>query len=76
MKNDEKIKYEKLQYDTDRAKAKIFALSFGKIDKYNYLTGEEILPLQRHRIREEVKFTYLPLGKALQSNLKSCRKTS
>ena len=38
------IRYEKLQYDIDRGAAKISALSSGKIDKYEYLTGEEILP--------------------------------
>ena len=38
------IKIEKLQYDKNREAAKISALSSGKIDKYEYLTGEEILP--------------------------------
>ena len=38
-----KIKDEKLQYDINREEAKISALSSGKIDKYEYLTGEEIL---------------------------------
>ena len=35
---------EKLQYDIYRDTAKISALSSGKIDKYEYLTGEEMLP--------------------------------
>ena len=39
------IRDEKLQYDIDREAAKISALSSGKIDKYEYLTGEDILPL-------------------------------
>ena len=34
----------KLQYDVHREAAKILALSSGKIYKYEYLTGEEILP--------------------------------
>ena len=34
----------KLQYDIHREVAKILALSSGKIYKYEYLTGEEILP--------------------------------
>ena len=38
-----KTKNEKLQYDINKAAAKISALSSGKIDKYEYLTGEEIL---------------------------------
>ena len=38
------IEDEKLQYDTIREAAKISALSLGKIDKYEYLTREEVLP--------------------------------
>ena len=44
MTVEDKIKDEKLQYDINREVAKISALSSGKIDKYEYLTGEEILP--------------------------------
>ena len=40
MTNDDKIKDEKLQHDISREAAKISALSSGKIDKYEYLTGE------------------------------------
>ena len=43
MKIDDKIRDEKLQYDINKEAAKISALTFGKIDKYEYLTGEEIL---------------------------------
>ena len=42
MTIDDKIKDEKLQYDINRKAAKISALSSGKIDKYEYLPGEEI----------------------------------
>ena len=44
MTIDDKIKYEKLQYSINREAAKTPALSSGKIDKYEYRTGEEILP--------------------------------
>ena len=44
MAIDDKIRDEKLKYDINREAAKISALTFGKIDKYEYLTGEEILP--------------------------------
>ena len=44
MTIDKKIRDEKLQYDINIKAAKISALSSGKIDKYEYLTGEEILP--------------------------------
>ena len=43
MTIEDKIKDEKLQYDINREVAKISALSSGKIDNYEYLTGEEIL---------------------------------
>ena len=43
MTIEDKIRDEKLQYDINREAAKISALPSGKIDKYEYLTGEEIL---------------------------------
>ena len=36
------VKNEKLQYDINRKAAEMSALSSGKIDKYEYLTGEEM----------------------------------
>ena len=44
MTIDNQIKDEKLQYNINREAAKISALSSGKIHKYEYLTGEDILP--------------------------------
>ena len=41
---DDHIKDEKLHYDINTEVAKISALSSDKIDKYEYLNGEEILP--------------------------------
>ena len=70
MTTDDKIKDEKLQYDINREAAKISALSSGKIDKYEYLTGEEILPPDQNRIIEQVKFIYSPLGKAFEKQIK------
>ena len=52
MAVDDKIRDEKVQYDINREAAKISALSSGKIDKYEFLTGEEILPLDQSRIIE------------------------
>ena len=51
--------------------AKISALLSGKIDKYEYLTGEEILPSNQQQIIEEAKFTYSPLGKAFEKQTKT-----
>ena len=62
----DKIKDEKIQYDFNREAAKILALSLGKVDKYEYLTGGEILPSDESRIIEQAKFTYSPLGKAFE----------
>ena len=49
---DDKIRDEKLQYDIKREAAKIFALSSRKIDKYEYLTDEEILPSDQRKVIE------------------------
>ena len=53
MRNDDKIRLEKLQFDINREAAKISPLSSGKIDKYEYLTDEEILPSDQSRVMEE-----------------------
>ena len=66
MTTDDKTRDEKLQYDINREAAKISALSSGKIDKYEYLTGEEILPSDQRRVIEQAKLTYSLLGKALE----------
>ena len=65
-----KIRDEKLQYDINREATKISALSSGKIDKYEYLTGEEILPSNQRQIIEQGKFGYSPLGKAFEKQTK------
>ena len=51
--------------------AKILALSSGKIDKYEYLTGEEILQSNQEKIIDDAKFTYSPLGKAFEKQTKT-----
>ena len=67
MTINDQIRDEKLQYDINRKAAEISALSSGKIDKYEYLTGEEILPSNQKQIIEQAKFTYSPLGKAYKN---------
>ena len=71
MTIEDQIIDEKLQYDINREAAKISALSSGKIDKYEYLTGEEILPSNQQQIIEQAKFTYSPLGKAFEKQIKT-----
>ena len=53
-------------YDINTDAVKISALLSNKIDKYEHLTSEEILPSNQNQIIEEAKFTYSPLGKAFE----------
>ena len=71
MTIDDKIRDEKLQYDSNWEAAKMSALSSSKIDRYEYFTGEEILPFDQIRIIEQAKFTYSPLGKAFEKQIKT-----
>ena len=57
MTIDDKIRDEKLRYSLNREQRKISALLSEKIDKYEYLTGEEILPFDQGQIIERAKFT-------------------
>ena len=71
MTIDDEIRDEKLQYDINREAAKISALSSRKIDKYEFLTGEQILPPYQRRVIERAKFAYSPLGKAFEKQTKT-----
>ena len=52
---DNKIRNEKLPYDSNREAAKISTLKSGKINKHEYLTGKEFLPFNQRQIKEQVK---------------------
>ena len=67
----DKIRDEKIQYDINIEAAKTSALSSGKIDKYEYLPGEEILPSDQSRIIEQAKFTFSNLEKAFEKQIKA-----
>ena len=71
MTIDEKNKDEKLQHDINREAAKISVLPSGKTDKYEYLTGEELLPSDKSINIEQVKFTYSPLEKSFEKQIKA-----
>ena len=71
MTINDQIRNEKLQYDINREAAKLWALSSGKIHKYEYLTGEDILPSNQQQIIEQTKFTYSPLQKAFENQIKT-----
>ena len=66
------IRNENLQYDLNKEAAKIIAWSSGKIHKYEYLTGEDILLSNQQQI-EQAKFTYSPLGKAFEKQIKTSK---
>ena len=70
MTINDQIRDEKLQY-IDRKAAKISALSSGKIHKYEYLTGEDILPSNQQQIIQQARFTYSALGKAFEKQIKT-----
>ena len=76
MTIEDQIKDEKLQYDINREAAKISALSSGKIDKYEYLTGEEILLSNQQQIIQQAKFTYSPFEKQIKTVEDQGKKTS
>ena len=73
MTIEDQDRHEKLQYDINREAEKTSALSSGKIDKYQYLTGKQILPSNQQQIIEQVKFTYSPLGRAFEKQAKTIK---
>ena len=73
MTINDQIRDENLQYDINKEAAKISALSSGKINKYEYLTGEDILPSKQQQIIEQAKFSYSPLRKAFQKQIKTIK---
>ena len=73
MTIDDKIGDEKLLYDINRKATKISALSYGKIDKSEQLTSEEILPSDQRRVMEQAKINYSSLEKALENQTKTTK---
>ena len=65
------IRLEMKSYDINREAVKISALSSKEFNKYQYLAGEEILPSNKKQIIEQTKFTYSPLGKAFEKQIKT-----
>ena len=80
MTINDQMRDEKLQYDINREPTKISALSSGEIHKYEYRTGEDILPSNLKQIIEQARFTYSPLGNTFGKQIKTIedleRKTS
>ena len=68
---DDQVRDEKLQYDINREAAKISSLLSDKTHKYEYLTWKDILPSSNQQIIEQARFTYSPLGKAFNKQIKT-----
>ena len=64
---DDKIKANKAQYDLDRQVAKISALSSGELEKYEYLTDEDLG--YKPDVIQKAKFEYSPIGKVFNKGL-------
>ena len=60
-----------MRYNIKRKSVNILALLWEKIDKYEFLTCEEILPPEHRRMIEQVKFAKFPLGKAFEKQTKT-----
>ena len=71
MTINDQIRDEKLLYDINREAAKISDLSSGKIHKYEYSTGEDILPYNQQQIIEQARFTYSLLEIAFEKEIKT-----
>ena len=71
---DDKIKASKSQYDLDREAAKISALSRGELEKYEYLTGEDLG--YKPDLIQKTKFEYSPLGQVFNKGLGESDKKS
>ena len=64
---DDKIKANQAQYDLDTEAAKIYALSSGELEKYEYVTGEDLG--YKPGVVEKAKFEYSLLGKVFNKRL-------
>ena len=73
MTIEEQIRDKKLQYDINRETAKISALSSGKIDKYEHLTGEEILPSNQQQKLNKLNLLILLWEKLLKNKQKQLK---
>ena len=71
MAINDQIRDEKLRYDINRETGKVLALSSGKIRKYEYLSSKDILPFNQKQITERARFTYSPLQKAFEKQIKT-----
>ena len=69
---DNKIRSNQAQYNLDKQNAIIYALSSSELDKYDYLTGEDL----RYKLDvvQRAKFEYSPLGQVFNKGLDTSEK--
>ena len=67
------IRLEIKNYDMILIGTQLSALSSSKLHKYEYLTGEDILPSNQQEIIEQPRFTYSLLGKAFEKQMKTIK---
>ena len=65
---DDKIEVNQAQYDLDIEAARISALLSKELEKYEYLTSEELG--YKPGVVEKAKFEYSPLDEALEKGFK------
>ena len=70
MTINDQIRDGKLQYDINREATKT-SKSLSNFHKYEYLTGEDILPSSQHQIIGQTRFTYSPLGRSFEKQIKT-----
>ena len=74
MAIDDKIRDKKNGHNRyKRRRSKNICIMTGKIDIYEYLTGEEILATDQSRMIDQAKFIYFSLGKALEKQRKTIK---
>ena len=71
MTTDDQIMDKKLQYNINREVWKILAPPSAKINKYEYLTGQEMLPAEQSRIIEQAKIVYSLLERSFEKQTKT-----
>ena len=69
---DNKIRSNQAQNDLDRQNAKISAISSGELDKYEYLTDEDLG--YKPDVVQKAKFEYSPLGQVFNKGLEKDEK--
>ena len=71
MAIDKRTRIEKLQFNNNREAVILSALSSGKMDKYEYLTREKLLPPDKHRLIKQARLTDTLLGNEFEKQVKT-----